>query len=195
MREETIAPDRMIAFTDGVFAVIVTVMVLQLKTPEQPAFPALWGLWPTIISYAVSYLFVLIIWLNNHHLMRFVDHLAPGLIWINFVHLFLVSFLPFATAWVAGTRLASSPVVLYAGLFVCVDLVYNVFEYQVLGRADPARVSARMRRMARNRSLLVLAGFTAAMLVALVAPRIGFGLICAALIPHSQPEPHRFISR
>jgi uncharacterized membrane protein len=68
MREETIAPDRMIAFTDGVFAVIVTVMVLQLKVPEQPAFPALWGLWPTIISYVVSYLFVVIIWLNNHHL-------------------------------------------------------------------------------------------------------------------------------
>jgi uncharacterized membrane protein len=127
--------------------------------------------------------------------MRFVDHLKPGLIWINFVHLFLVSFLPFATAWVAGTRLASSPVVLYAGLFVCVDIAYNVFEYQVLVRADPARVSAGMRRMARNRSLIVLAGFTTAMLVALVAPRIGFGLICAGLIPHLQPEPHRFTSR
>jgi uncharacterized membrane protein len=127
--------------------------------------------------------------------MRFVEHLTPGLIWINFVHLFLVSFLPFATAWVASTRLASSPVVLYAGLFVCVDLAYNVFEYQALVRADPARVSARVRRMAKNRSLFVLAGFTTAMLVALVAPRIGFGLICAALIPHLQPEPHRFTGR
>lgn len=195
MREETISPDRMIAFTDGVFAVIVTVMVLQLKSPEQPAFPALWGLWPTIISYAVSYLFVVIIWLNNHHLMRFVGDLTPRLIWINFAHLFLVSFLPFATAWVAGTQLASSPVVLYAGLFICVDLAYNVFEYQVLTRADPARVSAGMRRMARNRSLFVLAGFTAAMLVALVAPRLGFGLICFTLIPHLQPEPRYFINR
>jgi uncharacterized membrane protein len=142
MREETITPDRLVAFTDGVFAVIVTVMVLQLKSPDQPVFWALWKLWPTIISYAVSYLFIVIIWLNHHHLMRFVRHLTPGLIWINFAHLFLVSFLPFATAWVAGTRLASSPVVLYARLFVCVDLAFNVFEHRVLARADGARVSA-----------------------------------------------------
>jgi uncharacterized membrane protein len=150
MHEETIAPDRLIAFTDGVFAVIVTIMVLQLKLPDQPAFQALWELWPTAISYTVSYLFVVIIWINNHHLMRFVGHLTPGLIWINFAHLFLVSFLPFATAWVAGTRLASSPVVLYAGLFVCVDLAYNAFEHQVLARADAARVPAGMRLRARN---------------------------------------------
>src|SRR5262249_44546497 len=120
---------------------------------------------------------------------------TAGLIWVNFAHLFLVSFLPFATAWVAGTRLASSPVVLYAGLFVCVDVAYNVFEYQVLINADPVRVPAGARRIARKRSLFVLAGFTAAMLVALVAPRLGFGLICAALLPHLQPDPRSFTSR
>jgi uncharacterized membrane protein len=58
MREETITPGRLIAFTDGVFAVIVTVMVLQLKLPDQPALSALWRLWPTTVSYAASYLFV-----------------------------------------------------------------------------------------------------------------------------------------
>jgi uncharacterized membrane protein len=100
--------------------------------------------------------------------------------WINFVHLFMVSLLPFATAWVARTRLASSPVVPYAGLFVCVDTAYNISDHQVLARADAAQVSARMRRMARRRSLIVLAGFTTAMLVALVAPRVGFGLICGS---------------
>ena len=120
--------------------------------------------------------------------MRFVGPPTLGLIWINFVHLFAVSLLPFATAWVARTRLASAPVVLYAGLFVCVDVAYNVFEQQVLARADVTRVSARMRRMARLRSLCVLAGFTTAALVALAAPRVGFALICAALILHLQPE-------
>jgi uncharacterized membrane protein len=104
------------------------------------------------------------------------------------VHLFLVSLLPFATAWVARTRLASSPVVLYAGLFVCVDIAYNVFEHEVLARADGTHVSARTRRMARRRSLIVLAGFTTAMLVAFVAPRLGFALICAALILHLRPD-------
>ena len=103
--------------------------------------------------------------------MRFVGPPTLGLIWINFVHLFMVSLLPFATAWIARTRLASSPVVFYAGLFVCIDIAYNVFEREVLTRADATQVSARTRRMARRRSLVVLASFTTAMLVAFVAPR------------------------
>jgi uncharacterized membrane protein len=169
--------------------------VLELKAPDEAAFSDLWPLWPTAISYAVSYLFIAIIWINHHHLMRFVGSPATGLIWINFVHLFMVSLIPFATAWIARTRLASSPVVFYAGLFLCIDIAYNVFEHQVLARADAAQLSARMRRMARRRSLIVLASFTTAMLVAFLAPRVGFGLICAALILHLQPEARGFTDR
>jgi uncharacterized membrane protein len=188
MREERITADRLTAFSDAVFAVIVTIMVLELKAPDQPAFSALWPLWPTAISYAVSYLFIAIIWINHHHLMRFVGVPTLRVIWINFVHLFGVSLLPFATAWIARTELASSPVVFYAGLFVCIDIAYNIFERQVLGRADDTRLSARDRRIARRRSLVVLASFTIAMLVAFVAPRVGFGLICVALILHLRPD-------
>lgn len=188
MREEKITADRLATYSDAVFAVIVTIMVLELKAPDQAGFRALWPLWPTAISYAVSYLFIAIIWINHDYLMRFVGRPTLELIWINFVHLFMVSFLPFATAWIARTRLASSPVVFYAGLFVCIDLAYNVFEREVLTRANATRVSERARRVARRRSLVVLASFTAAMLVALVAPRLAFGLICGALILHLQPE-------
>jgi uncharacterized membrane protein len=191
MREESIPADRLTGFSDAVFAVIVTIMVLELKAPDQAAFSALRPLWPTAISYAVSYLFIAIIWINHHYLMRFVGRPGLGLIWINFVHLFMVSLLPFATAWVARTRLASPAVALYAGLFVCIDIAYNVFEHEVLGRADATQVSAHMRDMARRRSLIVLAGFTIAVLVAFVAPRLGFGLICGALILHLRPEAYR----
>jgi uncharacterized membrane protein len=104
------------------------------------------------------------------------------------VHLFMVSLLPFATAWIARTRLASSPVAFYAGLFVCVDIAYNVFKREVLACADATRVPERTRRLARRRSLVVLAIFTTVMLVAFVAPRVGFGLICGALILHLRPE-------
>src|SRR5262252_8880481 len=142
-RRRNAKPDRLAAYSDPVFAVIVTVMVLELRAPDQPAFSALSPLWPTAISSAVSYLFIAIIWINHHHLMRFVGPPTQGLIWINFVHLFMVSLLPFATAWVARTRLASPPVAFYAGLFVCVDAAYNVFEREVLARADAAEVSAR----------------------------------------------------
>ena len=167
MREEKETARRLAAYSDAVFAVIVTVMVLELRATDQPAFSALWPLWPTAISYAVSYL---------------------RLIWINFVHLFMVSLLPFATAWIARTRLASSPVVFYAGLFVCIDIAYNLFEREVLIHAEPTQVSERTRRLARRRSLGVLASFTTAMLVAFVAPRLAFGLICCVLILHLRPD-------
>ena len=136
----------------------------------------------------MSYLFIAIIWINHHYLMRFVGPPTLGLIWINFVHLFMVSLLPFATAWIARTRLASSPVIFYAGLFVCIDIAYNVFEHQGLAHTDATQVSECTRRMAKRRSLLVLAIFTTAMLVAFVAPLLGFGLICGALILHLRPE-------
>jgi uncharacterized membrane protein len=188
MREEKMTADRLAAFSDAVFAVIVTVMVLELRAPDQPAFSDLWPLWPTAVSYAVSYLFIAIIWINHHYLMRFVGPPTLGLIWINFLHLFMVSLLPFATAWIARTRLASSPVVFYAGLFVCIDIAYNVFEHKILAGADATLASERTRRMARRRSLGVLASFTTAMLVAFVAPRLGFGLICCALLLHLRPD-------
>jgi uncharacterized membrane protein len=189
MPEERTTADRLTAYTDAVFAVIVTIMVLELKAPDQATFSALLPLWPTAISYAVSYLFIAIIWINHHYLMRFVGSPTLKLIWINFAHLFMVSLLPFATAWVARTRLAASPVVAYAGLFVCIDIAYNLFEHEILAHADARGVVPEgVRRMARGRSLGVLASFTTAMLVAFVAPRIGFGLICAALILHVRPE-------
>ncbi|HEX2329684.1 MAG TPA: TMEM175 family protein [Candidatus Angelobacter sp.] len=190
MRREKITAERLAAFSDAVFAVIVTIMVLELKAPDDAAFSALVPLWPTAISYGVSYLFIAIIWVNHHYLMRFAGPPGLRLIWINFVHLFMVSLLPFATAWVARTRLASSPVVFYAGLFVFIDLAYNVFESEIFAHVNATQLSMHARRVARRRSLIVLVGFTTAMLVAFFAPHVGFGLICCALLLHLRPEAH-----
>lgn len=188
MREAKETAERLNAFSDGVFAVIVTIMVLELKAPEERSFSALLPLWPIALSYGVSYLFIAIIWINHHHLMRFVGPPTLTMIWTNFMHLFLVSLLPFATAWTAKTQLASQSVIFYAGLFICIDMAYNAFEYQALTNADAAVVSARTRRTARVRSLIALAGFTTAMLVAIVAPRLGFAVICVALTLHLRPD-------
>src|SRR5882757_8693507 len=107
MREESVTADRLAAYSDAMFAVIVTVMVLELRAPDRAEFSALWPLWPTAVSYAVSYVFIAVIWMNHHYLMRFVGPPTLRLMWINFAHLFPVSLVPFATAWVARTRLAS----------------------------------------------------------------------------------------
>jgi uncharacterized membrane protein len=188
MQEDKEAVHRLAAYSDAVFAVIVTIMVLELEAPDAPAFSALWPLWPTVVSYAVSYLFIAIIWINHHYLMRFAHTPTLGLIWINFVHLFMVSLLPFATAWVARTKLASPPVAFYAGLFVCIDSAYNLFEREVLARTETPHISERTKRIARRRSLVVLAMFATAMVTALVVPRVGFVMICAALLLHLRPD-------
>jgi uncharacterized membrane protein len=78
-------------FSDGVFAVLITVLVLELRPPELPTFKALLLLWPTWLSYAVSYLFIAIVWINHHHLLRYATEATPRLMWFNFAHLFSVS--------------------------------------------------------------------------------------------------------
>jgi uncharacterized membrane protein len=181
--------ERLGAFSDAVIAVIITIMVLELKAPEEDAsFSALLPLWPTAVSYVISYLFIAIIWLNHHHLLRFVKHVTPALIWVNFVHLFFVSLVPFTTAWIARTHLASAPVALYAGIFVCIDLAYRVFERQAFDQADPSELSEHVRRMARRRSLITVLIFAAAAVCAMVAPWAGFALICCALFSYLVPE-------
>lgn len=180
--------ERLGAFSDAVIAVIITLMVLELKAPEEASLPALLRLWPTALSYAVSYLFIAIIWANHHHLMRFVREPTNKLIWLNFLHLFLVSFVPFATQWTAKTHLAPLAVSAYAAVFVCVDAAYLVFERAVMAQADCSRVPEPARRRARLRSLITLAIFALAGVVAIVAPEAGFALICLAISFFLRPE-------
>ena len=181
--------ERLCAFSDAVFAVIITIMVLELKPPEQPTFAALLPLWPTTLSYAVSYLFIAIVWLNHHHLLRFAEYPTPHLIWINFAHLFMVSLVPFSTAWVARTRLAAVPVFVYAAVFVLVELAYVPFERHVLAQAEVEEISPRTRRLTTVRSLVALGIFVIAMLVSLKVPFWGFGLTCCALLLYLRPQP------
>jgi uncharacterized membrane protein len=91
-------PERLSSFSDGVFAVLITVLVLELRPPERPNFEALLALWPTGLSYAVSYVFIAIVWVNHHHLMRYASEATPSLLWFNFAHLFSMSLIPLSTA-------------------------------------------------------------------------------------------------
>jgi len=180
--------ERLGAFSDGVFAVIITIMVLDLRPPPQPTLAALLPLWPAALSYAVSYLFIAIVWVNHHHLLRFAEHATPRLIWVNFAHLFMVSLVPFSTAWVADTRLAAVPVSVYAAVFVLVNLAYCAFVWEVLAQAQVEEISARMRRITLTRSLLTLGMFVIAMLLSLKFPLWGFGLVCCVLLVYLWPE-------
>src|ERR1700750_55949 len=117
-------PERLSMFSDGVFAVLITVLVLELRPPERPTFEALLALWPTGLSYAVSYVFIAIVWANHHYLMRYASEATPGLLWFNFAHLFSISLLPLSTAWMAVSGLAPQPVAFYAAVFFLVNATY-----------------------------------------------------------------------
>jgi uncharacterized membrane protein len=187
MAEQRKVADRLWAYSDAVFAVIVTVMVLQLRTPTSHHFSSLLGLWPTLISYVASYVFIAIIWINYHYLSRFVETPSLGLVWINFLHLLFVSLIPFTTAWMARTRLASDPVIVYTALFVCAAGVFNVLEYQVFKQTS--LISRTSRQTARRRSLLALLLFGLAILAAAAfKPWLGFVLVCSALVLHIKPD-------
>ena len=114
-------PGRIAAYTDAVFAVVITITVLELHPPASARIGALFSLWPTAVSYLVSYVFVAIIWINHHFLMGYIKRTTLRVIWLNFTHLFFVSLLPFATAWIAATELARAPVVVYTSLCVVTD--------------------------------------------------------------------------
>jgi uncharacterized membrane protein len=189
MSQRRATVERLATFSDAVFAVIITIMVLDLKPPEHPTLAALVPLWPTALSYMVSYVFIAIVWLNHHHLLGFTEYLTPRLIWINFAHLFMVSLVPFATAWVASTRLAAAPVFVYAAVFVLVELAYFQFEHHALSHAVVEEISHRARRLARIRSLLAFGLFLTAMPVSLKFPQLGFALVCSAVLLYLQPEP------
>jgi len=195
MRTHHATPDRMGAFSDGVIAVVITIMVLELRPPMNGSLSALAPLWPTAISYAVSYLFIAIIWMNHHHLLRFVRQATPTLLWLNFAHLFAVSLLPFATNWMADSHLSATPVAAYAGLFMVVNLIYLAFEREVLRHADARRFPAAAQRSARRRSIITVSTFAAAAALAALAPWLGFALICAALLLYVSPEaPSRMLT-
>ena len=181
-------PERLSAFSDGVFAVLITVLVLELRPPEAPTFKALLLLWPTWLSYAVSYLFIAIVWANHHHLMRFATEATPRLMWFNFAHLFSVSLLPLSTAWMAVSELAPQPVAFYAAVFFLVNTTYIFLIWELIDRTTVDGISPRVRKIMRYRSIGTLCLFALAAIVALGYPLVGLGICCCCLVVYLKPE-------
>jgi TMEM175 potassium channel family protein len=182
-------PERLSAFSDGVFAVLITVLVLDLRPPELPTFNALLSLWPTWLSYAVSYLFIAIVWTNHHYLIRHATEATPRLLWFNFAHLFSISLLPFSTAWMAVSKLAPQPVAFYAAVFFLVNATYVSLIWELLERTPTHGISPTARRVMRFRSLTTLCLFAVAAVVALKYPLAGLGICICCLILYLKPDP------
>ena len=181
-------PERLSAFSDAVFAVLITVLVLDLRPPEMPTYQGLLSLWPTWLSYAVSYVFIAIVWANHHHLMRYATTATARLMWVNFAHLFSVSLLPLSTAWMAVSELAPQPVSFYAAVFFLVNATYVLLIRELVDLRSAHDVSPKVRRIMRVRSIATLCLFGAAALVALKYPLAGLGICVCCLIVYLRPE-------
>jgi TMEM175 potassium channel family protein len=182
-------PERLSAFSDGVFAVLITVLVLDLRPPEAPTFAALLRLWPSWLSYAVSYLFIAIVWINHHYLMRYADEATPRLLWFNFGHLFSMSLLPLSTAWMAVSRLAPRPVAFYAAVFFLVNVTYICLIWELIGPLPREAIAPKVRRIMLLRSITTLGLFALAVAVALKYPIVGLGICICCLIVYLRPDP------
>jgi uncharacterized membrane protein len=119
--------DRMEAFSDGVIAIIITVMVLELKTPQGANLAALRPLSAVFLSYVLSFINLGIYWNNHHHLLQAIEHVNGAVLWANLHLLFWLSLLPFSTAWMGENNFSTWPVVLYG-----LDLLLAACAYTVL---------------------------------------------------------------
>jgi uncharacterized membrane protein len=188
MKDHQAGIERFNTFSDAVFAVLITILVLDLKPPPSPAFSALVSRWPSWLSYVVSYWFVAIVWVNHHHSSRCAEIATPGMIWINFAHLFATSLLPFSTAWIADSRLAPFPVALYAAVFVLVNATDIALRYAVVRQLRGTDHQMRMALRIKVRAFFTLGIFLLAMILSLKWPLIGMGLICFCLLLYVLPD-------
>ncbi len=135
--------DRLEAFSDGVIAIIITVMVLALRTPQGSNLADLRPLAPIFLSYVLSFVNLGIYWNNHHHLFQAVEHVSGGVLWANLHLLFWLSLLPFTTAWMGENNFATWPVALYGADLLLAAIAYFIVVRSLLALHGPASTLAR----------------------------------------------------
>ena len=123
--------DRLAAFSDGVLAIIITIMVLELKVPHSPEWSALLEVLPVALSYALSFIYISIYWNNHHHLLHTVTRVNGGILWANNNLLFWLSLVPFATAWAGENHFARNPTILYGIALLMPALAYTPLVFAI----------------------------------------------------------------
>jgi uncharacterized membrane protein len=120
--------NRLEAFSDGVLAIVITIMVLELKVPHGEDFAALAGVWPIFSSYVLSFVYVGIYWNNHHHMLHCVAHVNGAALWANLHLLFWLSLLPFTTGWMGENHFARAPTLLYGANLLACAIAYVILQ-------------------------------------------------------------------
>jgi uncharacterized membrane protein len=189
---EFVEKDRLVAFSDGVIAVIITIMVLELKAPHGDSLGALAAAAPTFLSYVLSFVYVAIYWNNHHHLFALVSRVSGGVLWANLHLLFWLSLIPFATSWVGEHPSEPIPTALYGVSLLIPALAWMVMQ-RVIIRNEGGSSSALARALGSDwkgklSPALYLAGVAASFLHTLVADALYVLVALLWLIPDRRIE-------
>jgi uncharacterized membrane protein len=166
---------RLEAFSDGVLAIIITIMVLELKTPHNPELADLRPLLPIFLSYGLSYAYVGIYWNNHHHMLHATHRVSGGILWANLHLLFWLSLIPFVTSWWGNNVSAAAPTALYGVVLLMAAIAYWILQQTITHVHGPDSVLGKaVGRDLKGKGSIVLYGL--AIGVAFVSPAVAAGL-------------------
>ena len=178
---------RLEAFSDGVIAIIITIMVLELRAPHEAQAAALKPLVPAFLSYVLSFTFIGIYWNNHHHLFQAARSVSGPVLWANLHLLFWLSLVPFVTSWMGDSHFASLPVAAYGGVLLASGIAYQILTRALLARHD--QDSALARAIGRDaKGWVSLAAYGVALPTAFLAPRIACAIYVAVALVWLVPD-------
>ncbi len=138
---------RLEAFSDGVFAILITILVLELKVPHEPTLAALAPLLPTFLAYVLSFVYLGIYWNNHHHMLHATGRVNGKILWANLHLLFWLSLIPFATGWLGQNHFAAVPSALYGAVLLAAGIAYLVLQTAIVREQGPgSRLAAAIGR-------------------------------------------------
>jgi TMEM175 potassium channel family protein len=179
---------RLEAFSDGVLAIIITIMVLELKVPHAVEFAALKPVLPVLLSYVLSFIYLGIYWNNHHHLFQATEEVSGGILWANLHLLFWLSLFPFTTAWMGENQLAPIPTAVYGFALLMAAIAYYVLQRTII--AKEGRESLLAQAIGKDwKGKLSPLLYLAAIPLAFVSPWIASGLYVLAALLWLIPDP------
>ena len=178
---------RLEAFSDGVIAIIITIMVLELRTPHGADLAALAPLWPKFASYSVSFVFLAVYWNNHHHMLQATRHVDGRILWANMHLLFWLSLFPFATAWTGESHFAPLPVAVYGVVQLFAGCAYYLLSQSLIARHGADSVLARALG-SDFKGRISMALYVVAVGVAFVAPWISCAIFVGLMIMWLVPD-------
>jgi uncharacterized membrane protein len=133
---------RLEAFSDGVLAIIITIMVLELRPPDGATLDAVAPLWPKLLAYVLSFVYLGIYWVNHHHLMHAVKTISGATLWANLHLLFWLSLFPFTTGWIGENPLAATPTAIYGFVLLMAAVAYYILQRTIILDQGPGSLLA-----------------------------------------------------